>query len=110
MNVCIQPSNIDLTDAIDRQTVQRVASALGDYLDCIREAVVYMKAASELAKNLSLACRIDLELRPYGRLTAQTTDENIDLAIHCAASRLVDHLDTAQNHMRPCAMRSATGS
>jgi len=105
VDVWIQSSNINLTDALCEQVKRYVAGALGNYSDRISEAVVYMEAVSELGENLSLACRIDLDLKPSGTLTAQAIDENVDLAISRAAHRIVRRLEAIADRMQPGATR-----
>lgn len=110
MEVQIQSSNINLTAALCEQVKRHIGCALGHDADCISDVAVYMEAVSELGKNLSLACRIDLDLKPSGTLTAQAIDENVDLAVSRAAHRMACRLEATQDHIQPSITRFATRS
>lgn len=95
MNVRIESSNIDLNDAVCEQVKGPIASALGKYSDCINGAVVHVEAVGELGGDLSLACQIDLDLKPSGTLTTQAIHENVDIAISRAAHQMKHRLEVA---------------
>lgn len=107
MDVWIQSSNINLTDALCEQVERRIAGALGKYSDRISDVVVYIEATSELGETLGLVCRINLDLKPFGWLTSQAMDENVDLAISRAAHRMEHRLEAVQDRMPPRATQSA---
>ena len=96
MDVWIQSSNINLLDALCDQVKQPISSALIYFANGINEAVVYLEAVGEQGENLSLVCRIDLELKLSGTLTAQAIDESVGAAI----SRAVHRWSTAAKPLR----------
>lgn len=110
MDVHIQSTNIDLTNGFYEQVEQRLGVALDDCADRISEVGAHLEAVNTTEDALGMTCRICLDIKPYGTLTAQATDVNVYVALDRVACQVRRRLGGDKDRMQPLVTQAAIRS
>lgn len=87
MKVDIRARNLNLDGTARAYTVRRLAFALGRFGARIRGVTVRFEDTNGARGGTDKLCRVDIGLRPSGRLLVEDVDAELFLAIDRAADR-----------------------
>lgn len=87
MKVDIRARNLNLDDTVRAYAVRRLAFAMGRFGDRIRKVTVRFEDTNGARGGADKLCRIDIGLRPSGRLLVKDVDAELRVAIDRAADR-----------------------
>jgi len=105
MPIQIVARNLELTSAQREIVERRLAFALGRFGDRVSRVTVSVEDLNGPRRGLDQHCRIEVSLVPSGKVMAEATDAEMELAVGRAAERVARCVRSELDRRRTSAIR-----